>query len=290
MAELDTLPYGGLNLDLDAVGRRSSPFERSWSSRDAMLYALGVGAGAGSPGAELAFTTENSVGVRQRVLPTFVLTLADLGNAPIGQVSLARMLHAEQALTVHAELPVSGHTHAVTVVAGIYDKGRDALITLETEVWDASEETHYATLTSVVFVRGAGGWGGDRGLSSPWEPPRGEPDCIRSYQTGPDQALIYRLSGDRNPLHSDPTTAGAAGFRAPILHGLCTYGYTGRALLDALCDGEVDRFGSMRGRFTAPAYPGQRLSVSIWRTEGGGRFRTSTEEAVVLDRGVLELR
>ena len=290
MAKYDALPNG--RLELDAVGRRSEPFERSWSSRDAMLYALGVGvgAGAGSPGAELAFTTENSVGVRQRVLPTFALTLANLGNAPIGHVPLARMLHAEQALTVHAELPVNGHTRAVTRVAAIHDKGRDALVMLATEVRDATAEIHYATLTTGIFVRGAGGWGGDRDPSSPWEPPLGEPDWIRSYQTGPGQALIYRLSGDRNPLHSDPTTAQAAGFQAPILHGLCTYGYTGRALLDALCDGEVNRFGSMRGRLTAPAYPGQRLTVSMWRTDNGGIFRTSTEEAVVLDRGVFELR
>jgi len=288
MTETSALPNGGL--DLGAVGRRSEPVERSWVARDAMLYALGIGAGRGNSGAELAFTTENSIGVRQRVLPTFALTLSVFGGDLMGQASLAQMLHAEESITVHAELPLNGRIRAVSTLVAIYDKGKDALVRLETEVCDAETDTRYASITSGIFVRGAGGWGGERGPSTPWEPPPGEPELLRRYQTGPDQALIYRLSGDRNPLHSDPTTAQEAGFAAPILHGLCTYGYTARALLDALCDGEVTRFGSMRGRFTAPVYPGQQLIVSIWRTESGGLFRTSTEEGVVLDRGVFELR
>jgi acyl dehydratase len=287
MAGIHQLPYGGL--DLGAIGRHSEPVERSWTARDAMLYALGIGAGQGGPDAELAFTTENSVGVRQRVLPTFALTLADLATAPIGEVSLAQMLHASEGITVHTELPLNGGTRAVTKVAAIYDKGKDALVTLETEVLDAAADTRYATITSGIFIRGAGGWGGERGASTPWEPPAGVPDLQRRYQTGPDQALIYRLSGDRNPLHSDPTTAEAAGFAKPILHGLCTYGYTGRALVEAVCDGEITRFGSMSARFSAPVYPGQGLTVSIWRTDTGARFSTSSDASVVLDRGVFEL-
>jgi acyl dehydratase len=275
-------------LDLNAVGRTAPPFEREWCSRDCLLYALGVGAGQENSAAELAFTTENSHGVAQSVLPTFAVTLALGGLPPIGKVSVAQILHAEQSLTLHRVIPVAGRARGTTTITGIYDKGKGALVTLDTEIRLLEDDEPLATLSSGVFVRDAGGWGGDRGPSSEWELPDRGPDEVRSYQTGYGQALIYRLSGDRNPLHSDPKIAQAAGFPRPILHGLCTYGYTGRALIDAICDGDPSRFGSMSARFSMPVLPGERLQVSIWRGTGGALFRTSTEEGTVIDRGLLQ--
>jgi acyl dehydratase len=252
-----------------------------------MLYAVGVGAGLEEPSAELAFTTENSHGVEQRVLPTFAVTLG-LGNfPPVGNISLAQILHAEQGVTLDRPIPVSGSTRATTTVSGIYDKGKGALVVLDTEVRTADDDDLLATLTGSMFVRGAGGWGGDRGPSSTWAAPEREPDAVRSFKTGEGQALIYRLSGDRNPLHSDPAMAKGVGFPRPILHGLCTYGYTGRALLDAVCDGDPSRFGSMTARFSLPVLPGQRLDVSIWLTDDGAAFRTSTDAGTVLDQGTF---
>jgi acyl dehydratase len=277
-----------LGLDLSAVGRAAPPFEREWSSRDSLVYALGVGAGLENSAAELAFTTENSQGVEQLALPTFAVTLALGGLPPIGEVSLAQILHAEQSMTLHRPIPVAGRTRGTTTITGIYDKGKGALVTLDTEIRLLDADEPLATLSSGVFVRDAGGWGGDRGPSSEWDVPDREPDEVRSYRTGCGQALIYRLSGDRNPLHSDPKIAQAAGFPRPILHGLCTYGYTGRALIDAVCDGDPSRFGSMSARFSMPVLPGQRLEISIWRVAGGVLFRTSTEAGTVLDRGRFE--
>ena len=283
MTAVDKATPGGL--DLDAVGRQAPPFEREWTSRDALLYAVGVGAGQEDPEAELAFTTENSEGVEQKVLPTFPVVLG-LGARPdVGKVSIAQILHAEQSITLHKEIPVQGRSRSITTITGIYDKGKGALVAIETEVREADAGELLATLTAGMFVRDAGGWSGERGPSLAWTAPERDPDETRSYTTVDGQALIYRLSGDRNPLHSDPAMAKGVGFPRPILHGLCTYGYTGRALLDAVCDGDPSRFGTMSARFSMPVLPGQRLEVSIWRDDGGALFRTSTDAGTVLDHG-----
>lgn len=287
MTDLDTTAAGGL--DLSAIGRSAPPFVREWTSRDALLYAVGVGAGQEDPEAELAFTTENSQDIDQRVLPTFAVVVGMDGVPPMGNVSLAQILHAEQSVTLHRELPVAGRARSTSTITGIYDKRTGALVAVETEVRDAESDDPLATLRGGIFVRGAGGWGGDRGPSSDWRAPEREPDEVRSYATGAGQALVYRLSGDRNPLHSDPAMAKAVGFPRPILHGLCTYGFTGRALLDAVCDGDPARFGSMNARFSLPVLPGQKLDVSIWRDGAGALFRTATEAGTVLDRGQFTL-
>ena len=143
------------------------------------------------------------------------------------------------------------------------------------------------TTTMSAFIRGEGGWGGDRGPSGPQNvPPERGPDHTITYQTSPDQALVYRLSGDRNPLHSDPSFAAAGGFDRPILHGLCSYGFTGRALLHALCGSDPKRFQHVEGRFSSPVIPGEALTIAIWTTgDGEAVFTTSVGDRVVIDQG-----
>jgi acyl dehydratase len=174
-----------------------------------------------------------------------------------------------------------------TTLVGVYDKGSGAVIATECSVRIADTGKDLATTRSGLFFRGEGGFGGPRGPETDWEAPDREPDVKISYPTSPGQALIYRLNGDRNPLHSDPTKAKVMGFDRPILHGLCTYGFTCRGLLQGLCDGDVSRFGSMDARFSKPVLPGETLEVVIWPTDGGAQFQTRAGDRVVLDHGVF---
>jgi acyl dehydratase len=274
-------------LDMTVIGEESDPAERSWDSKDAILYALGVGAGLGDPLRELEFTTENSIGVEQRVLPTFaVLVTRAAGRRRLGDYDPALLVHAEQAFTLHRPLPVAGTARTTTRVTGIYDKGSGALVTTEAVAVDALTGEPLVTSVTSAFIRGEGGFGGDRGPADPWDRPQRDPDHRVAYETRPEQALLYRLSGDRNPLHSDPRFAARGGFDRPILHGLCTYGFTGRALLHSLCGSDPARFGSMRARFSRPVLPGDTLVVSIWAEPGGSLFQTAREDGtVVIDRG-----
>ena len=275
-------------LNPDAVGSQSKPGEKSWDSKDAILYALGVGCGVD----DLPFVTENTKGVPQQVLPTMGVVLGVAGGGAydaVGEINWTMLVHGEQAIELHKPIPVEGTTRSVTTVTGIYDKGSGALLVTETESVDAATGDKLFTTRSAAFIRGEGGWGGDRGPTAPRPTaPEREPDHVVKYQTGVDQALIYRLSGDRNPLHSDPSFAEAAGFDRPILHGLCTYGFTGRALLSALCDNDPARFSSMEARFTSPVFPGDELTISIWRTgDGEAVFQTRRPgDTVVVDNGL----
>jgi acyl dehydratase len=272
----------------DAVGAESDPSEHTWTSKDALLYAVGVGAGLD----ELPFTTENSEGIPQRVLPTFaVIAGAGGGGAfsKIGEFNWAMLVHGEQAITLHGEIPVEGTVRTVGRIAGIYDKGSGAVIVTESESVDAKTNEPRFSARSAVFIRGEGGWGGDRGPSAANTIPDSKPDHVVTYSTREDQALTYRLSGDRNPLHSDPSFAKLAGFEKPILHGLCSYGFTGRALLHALCDSDPSRFKAMEARFSKPVYPGDTLTVSMWVDGGSALFRTETQRGeVVIDNGRVE--
>ncbi|GGK74666.1 MaoC family dehydratase [Mangrovihabitans endophyticus] len=279
-----------MTLDHSLVGVAGEPVARSWTSTDTILYALGVGAGAADPLAELEFTTENTEGVAQRVLPTFAVLAAQARGGrrrKLGDFDPARLLHAEQAFELHRPLPPAGEVTVTSTITGMYDKGKGALVTTSSVATTADGEP-LVTAHGGIFVLGEGGFGGDPGVKDAWKLPDREPDHRVSYPTRPDQALLYRLSGDRNPLHADPAFAARGGYDRPILHGLCTYGFTGRALLHTLCGSDPARFHTMSGRFSRPVLPGQSLTVSIW-VDGDGQvlFRTTTDDGtVVIDRGV----
>lgn len=275
-------------LNPDAVGTTSEPRTTRWTSKDSLLYALGVGAGT----EELAFTTENTMNVTQRALPTMVVTLADVSGVfgSVGTFNPAMLVHGSQAIRLERELPPEGEVSTVAEITGIYDKGSGAVL----EITARSSDTEGLLFTNVLsaFIRGEGGWGGDRGPSgSRNAPPERPADHRVTYATSPNQALLYRLSGDRNPLHSDPAFAAMAGFDRPILHGLCTYGFTGRALLHACCESDPARFAAMEGRFSAPVFPGEELTIEIWDGEHECLFRTlGGDGRTVIDGGRFERR
>jgi acyl dehydratase len=271
----------------------SEPQLRSWDSKDALLYAVGVGAGLGDPLQELEFTTENCEGIEQKVLPTFAVLVAQARTGrSLGEFNRAMLVHAEQHFELHRPLPVAGTVRTTSTVTGIYDKGSGALVVTENMAVDAATGEPLVTSRSGTFIRGEGGFKGPRGTDPPWELPDRAPDHQVIRETRPELALVYRLSGDRNPLHVDPKFAARGGFSQPILHGLCTYGVTGRALLRVLCAGDPARFRSMSGRFSRPVVPGESLTVRVWRQdEETALFQTARADgAVVIDRGRVQFR
>src|SRR6202012_4393299 len=252
-----------MGLDHSLVGVPSEPQLRSWDSKDALLYAVGVGAGLGDPLQELEFTTENCQDIAQQVLPTYGVLLAQTRGGPtLGDFDRAMLVHAEQYVELHRPLPVAGTVRTTSTVTGIYDKGSGALVVSENVAVDTATGEPLVTSRGGTFIRGEGGFGGPRGNDQPWELPDRAPDHQVVRETRPEQALIYRLSGDRTPLHVDPKFAPRGGFSQPILHGLCTYGVTGRALLRVLCDGDPARFRSMSRRLSRPVLPGEALAGS----------------------------
>jgi acyl dehydratase len=276
----------------DAVGAQGDPVEVSWDSKDCLLYALGVGAGQTDPtGFELEFTTENSSNITQRALPTQAVVIAMNGmNAlsQIGDFNFFMLVHGEQGIELERELPISGTARIQSEVTGIYDKGSGAVVAMQATGVDSKSGDLLFTSRMSAFIRGEGGWGGDRGPSEKITPPDRAPDHAVTYETRHDQALLYRLSGDRNPLHSDPEVAKAVGFEKPILHGLCSYGYTGRALLHALCESDPGRVRRMDARFSKPVIPGDALTVRMWVDGGSAIFQTVNQNGdVVIDNGLF---
>jgi len=268
-------------IDPSKVGLEGKPVEREWNGRQCLLYALGVGAGLD----ELRFSTNKN----QQVLPTFAVIIGGGGVplAEIGRFNPVMLVHGEQAIELLAPLPTDGRVQSRGRIAGIYDKGTGAVIETESESRNAETGELLLRTRSQVFLRGEGGFGGERGPSGPKNvPPERAPDHQVTYATREDQALLYRLSGDFNPLHSDPDFAARAGFPKPILHGLCTYGFTGRALLHTLCGSDPARFRSMEGRFAKPVFPGQSLTIQMWVDGETAIFQTVNDEGdVVLSQG-----
>jgi acyl dehydratase len=259
----------------EAIGAHVGTTTFSWGSSDVLLYHLGIGAGSRpgdnlDPGA-LRYTTEHgdrqvlpSFGV---VVPTFHKTDPPPLDLPGCDINLTQVVHGSQAITVHAPLPTSGTATLTTTLTDVWDKGTAAVIWQEGVATAESGEQLW-TVRSSIFVRDEGGWGGDRGTSEPVMLPDRAPDAETAYPTTPQQALLYRLCGDRNPLHSDPAFARAAGFPAPILHGLCSYGIVLRELTDALLDGDASQVGGFAAKFTGVVFPGETIRVRGWCEDG----------------------
>ncbi|MCH2633719.1 MAG: MaoC family dehydratase N-terminal domain-containing protein [Acidimicrobiales bacterium] len=287
-----------MTIDPNTVGAQGTPTERSWGYRDSLLYAVGIGAGAEDPvGSELEFTTNNSNGIEQRTFPTQGVVIGFGGGAlsKVGKIDWGQVLHGSQGVTLHQPIPVEGTVVVEDSVSGIWDKGegKNAIIETETKVTLKDSGEPVFDLRSSLVVRGSGGFGGEEGNTAPSvHVPEEAPTHEVTYQTRPDQALTYRLSGDYNPLHSDPWFATElAKFPKPILHGLCTYGFTGRALLHSLCGGDPARFKSMDSRFSSPVFPGDSLTVQMWSEGQQAIYRTiaqknTAEERVVIDNGL----
>ncbi|MCQ4044894.1 MaoC/PaaZ C-terminal domain-containing protein [Streptantibioticus rubrisoli] len=252
-----------------ATAAEARSTELTWGHKDVQLYHLGIGAGLPATDAdELRYTLES----RLHVLPSFA-TVAGGGMAMAGgmaapgiDVDLAAVLHGGQRVELHRPIPVSGRAVQKSRVAAVYDKGKAAIIVLRADVADADGPLW--TCDTQIYVRGEGGFGGERGPSARLDPPRREPDRVVERATRPDQALLYRLSGDWNPLHADPEFAKLAGFDRPILHGLCSYGIVLKAVVDTVLGGEVARVTSYATRFAGIFFPGETLRIRIWVQEG----------------------
>lgn len=292
-----------MSLNHDLVGVPSQPVRRSWTSKDALLYAVGCGAGHDDPLAELSLTTENSHGIEQQVLPTYgVLVASGGGGRKLGDFNPAMLVHGGQEVELLRPLPVEGEVEVTSVVTGIEDKRSGALITSESRAVDVGTGEPLVLSRSSIFIRGEGGF--SEGQDSPaapaasgaapaeWVLPEGEPDLVVEMPTWAGQALVYRLSGDRNPLHSDPVFASRGNFDRPILHGLCTYGISARALINGLADGGVTALTAIGGRFSAPVTPGDTLTVRAWRTGGDDVvFQTLRSDGTVcFDRGTAKVQ
>jgi acyl dehydratase len=283
-------------IDPTAIGATTAPQLFSWTDRDTLLYALGVGAGT----RDLAFTTENSHDVDQQVLPTYAVIACSpfAAAAEIGSFNFSRLLHGSQSIRLFAPLPPAGQLSVVGEVADIQDKGegKNAVVMLKATGSDPDTGQAVAETLTTLVIRGEGGFGGQPGErpAAPEIPDR-EADARVALPTREDQALIYRLSGDRNPLHSDPWFAQLAGFPTPILHGLCTYGVAGRALVAELGGGDASKITAIAARFTSPVFPGETLTTSVWRLDSGTAvFRTEAAPAegsdarLVLEDGLVE--
>jgi acyl dehydratase len=276
-----------INLD-EAIGAELAPVEFSWSSSDVQLYHLGLGAGADPlDPRELAYLVDDT----PQVLPTFgsVAQTFHQTEPPTVQypgidIELSKVLHASEAVSVPGPIPPSGTGRAVTRFTEIWDKGKAAVIWSETTVTTLDGAPLWTQKRS-IFARGEGGFGGDRGPAGSVEPPDRAPDAEVALPILPQQALLYRLCGDRNPLHSDPGFASAAGFPMPILHGLCSYGIGCKAIVDTCLDGDVSRVRSYGARFAGVVFPGETLKASIWKHKDGFvavLTAPSRDDAVVL--------
>lgn len=268
--------------------------ERSYSDRDTMLYALGIGLGHDPlDERELAFVYEKNL----KVLPTFATVLGVPGfwardlNTGIDWVKL---VDGERDLTLHRPPPPSATITGHTRIAEVIDKGpgKGALVYTVREIADKTTGEPIATLRQTTFCRGDGGFGGPpREAPPPHAIPDRVPDLVCDLPTRPEAALIYRLSGDFNPLHVDPETARKAGFPRPILHGLATFGVAGHALLKSVCDYEPSRLTAMAGRFSAPVFPGETIRTEIWRDGNVVSFRARVVErdVVAINNGRAEV-
>ncbi|MEO8456546.1 MAG: MaoC/PaaZ C-terminal domain-containing protein [Chloroflexota bacterium] len=267
----------------DVVGAELAATQFAYEERDVMLYALGIGA------KELEFVFERGL----KVIPTFAVIPAFpalMGISGAVEINPVMILHGEQSFRIAKTIPTNGTLTTSGKITGVYDKGKGALVTIDSTTVDAKGETVF-TNTSGIFVRGAGGFGGERGPEAGNAAPDRAPDKSVEMTTLDIQAAIYRLSGDRNPLHIDPAFAKMAGYDRPILHGLCSFGHVGRAVLQEYCGNDPDRMKSMAVRFSGVVYPGDTIITDMW-DEGSGKvlMQARTQDGrVVISNAMVEV-
>ncbi|HEX4079431.1 MAG TPA: MaoC/PaaZ C-terminal domain-containing protein [Rhizomicrobium sp.] len=273
-------------MQLQATG---IPF--SYRDREVMLYALGIGFGRDPLNeAELPFVYENGL----RTVPTLA-TVVSWGSAIIGRtgINYLMVLHGEQRLTMHRPMPVAAEITADERVAGAFDKGeKGAFVIIEKVLRLKDTGEKLCTLSATTVARGDGGFGGPKeGAPEPHPLPTRAPDLVHACDTRPDQAFLYALSGDRNPLHRDPRVAKMAGFPRPILHGLCTYGTACRAVISTVCNYDPDKIAGFDGRFSAPVFPGETIVTEMWVDGNIVSFRSKVSERdlVVINNGKCTL-
>jgi acyl dehydratase len=284
-----------MSFDLDKLTNFRRELSQTYTTRDTILYALGVGAGIDVDSSEkLKYVYEEQL----EALPTMSVVLAAPGfwqrESQFG-IAWQKILHAEQSVLMHKPLPVAGSVVASLTVDAIYDKGasKGALLYTSRKLYDGTGGDLLATIRQGTFLRGDGGAGGlNESAPKPHVVPEDRPaDVSITLPTRSEQALLYRLSGDFNPLHVDAAIAAKAGFSGPLLHGLATYGVVARALLRALCEPGGKRLGRMDVRFVSPVYPGDSIMTDIWlEAEGRAAFRSRVpaRDVVVLDHGYAE--
>jgi len=264
--------------DLSVIGKKNDPVEVEYSFKDTILYALSVGASVD----DLSLIYENAPD-GLKVLPSYSVILAGRAFPHVGDIDWPLFLHGEQRIRLHRPLPAGGKVVQVGEVKNIYDKGKAAVydirITGSTEDGEPLYEAGY-----VNFYLGAGGFGGDPGpKAEPLGPPEGvAPDFSVSESVPTAQAALYRLNGDLNPLHIDPEAAQRAGFDRPILHGLCTYGYAVRGVINGGLGGDPDGLKRFDARFSSPVFPGDTLTTEGWKKEGGYIVRVKTANGPVI--------
>lgn len=274
----------------EALGAQSEAVRTAWRPNDVILYHLGLGAGRERPTdpAELCYVYEKNL----TVLPTFAVVpgLKAVGNPndfPGIDFDLSVLLHAEQEVRLAGPIAPHGDLTSTCRVAEVWDKGKNALVVLEVTSADADGALAF-TNRLTMFLRGEGGFGGEPGPDTKVDLPDRAPDHVLTAPTDPAQALLYRLSGDPNPLHVDPAFAAKAGFETPILHGLCSFGVVCKAIVDGALDGAAERVTAFRARFSGVVLPGDVLTTSAWTEDGRIVFTTAVDDRPVLTNGVLE--
>jgi acyl dehydratase len=266
----------------------------SWNRDQVILYHLGLGAGARATDAkELEYVYEKNLKVLPSfgVIPVFA-TMGGMGAVPGMQINFAMVLHGEQDLEIHQPIPVEAKIRTQGRVAGLYDKGKAALIVLEVVASDDATGAKLFTNRFGIFARGEGGFGGESGPRPANEAPSRAPDCEVESPTLPQQALIYRLSGDKNPLHADPEFAKLGGFDRPILHGLCSFGIACKAIVDGMLGGDTKRVARYQVRFAGVVFPGETIVTRGWREGDRIVLAASTKErgSPVLSNAAIWLR
>jgi acyl dehydratase len=278
-----------------ARGARLPDGHSSYTKDQVILYHLGLGAGVpATDPKELEYTYEKNL----KVLPSFAVipsfgSMVGINNVPGLQFNFAMLLHGEQEVILHRPLPVEARLATSAHIPEIYDKGKAALVILETAAKDEASGQPLWTNRYSMFIRGEGGFGGDSGPKVGNAAPERAPDGVVERKTLPQQALIYRLSGDKNPLHADPEFAKLGGFDTPILHGLCSYGIACKAIVDQVLGGDVARVARYQARFAGVAFPGETYRIAYWK-DGAKRIlleASSVERnAKIISNAVIELR